>query len=203
MKSVAVACVCLLSIGAGLTVNAQGGQRGQGTPPAPPASTSAEVLAMYNNIANFITRTAAMVPEDKLTWAPTPEVRSYARMFAHIIDDNNGACAAIAGVTPAPARMDTGNNTDGWAANKMAKADIEKALADSVALCQKAFAAVDQSNMMEMQGRRTKIGALIYNTSHINEHYGNLVTYLRLNGMVPPSSQPRGGRGGGTWFNRT
>jgi len=58
-----------------------------------------------------------------------------------------------------------------------------------VALCQKAFAAVDQANMMQMQGRRTKIGALIYNTSHINEHYGNLVTYLRLNGLVPPSSQ--------------
>jgi hypothetical protein len=196
MKSFALTCVCLVSVAAGLTVNAQGGQRGQGTPPAPPTSTSAEVLGMYNNIANFITRTAAMVPEDKMTWAPTPDVRSYARMFAHIIDDNNGACAAIAGVTPPPARMDTGNNNDGWAANKMSKADIEKALADSVALCQKAFAAVDQSNMMEMQGRRTKIGTLIYNTSHINEHYGNLVTYLRLNGMVPPSSQPRGGRGG-------
>ena len=45
------------------------------------------------------------------------------------------------------------------------------------------------------RGTRTKIGMLIYNTSHINEHYGNLVTYLRLNGMVPPSSAP--GRGAG------
>lgn len=170
-----------------------GGARGQGAPVTPPASTSAEVLAMYTNIANFITRAAAMVPADKYTWAPTPEVRSYARMFAHIIDDNNGACSALAGVTPAPPRVDTGNNEAGWAANKMTKADLEKALADSVALCNKAFAAVDQGNMMEMQGRRTRIGALIYNTSHINEHYGNLVTYLRLNGMVPPSSQPRGG----------
>jgi hypothetical protein len=41
------------------------------------------------------------------------------------------------------------------------------------------------------RGNRTKIGALVYNTSHINEHYGNLVTYLRLNGMVPPSSAGR------------
>jgi hypothetical protein len=193
MKSLAAVCVCALSLGAALPALNAAGQRGQGTPPTPPASTSAEVLTMYNNIANFIVRTATMVPADKLTWQPTPEVRSFARLFAHIIDDNNGACAAIAGVTPQPARMDTGNNTDGWAANKMSKADLEKALADSVALCQKAFAAVDQTNMMEMQGRRTKIGMLIYNTSHINEHYGNLVTYLRLNGMVPPSSQPRGG----------
>jgi uncharacterized damage-inducible protein DinB len=194
-KSLCAASLCVLSLSIGLAAQqAAGGRQGAPqAPPTPPASTSAEVLAMYTNIANFIGRTAAMVPADKFTWQPTPEVRSYARLFAHIVDDNNSACAAIAGVTPAPARMDTGNDKDGWAANKMAKADLEKALADSVAVCQKAFAAVDQTNMMEMQGRRTKIGILIYNTSHINEHYGNLVTYLRLNGMVPPSSAPRGG----------
>ena len=163
--------------------------------PAPqtPTSTSAEVASMYNNIAGFIAKSAAMVPADKFTWQPTPEVRSYARMFAHIVDDNNGACAAMAGVTPAPARMDTGA-AGNWAADKMTKADLEKALADSIALCQKAFASVTQANMMESaggRGTRTKIGMLIYNTSHINEHYGNLVTYLRLNGMVPPSSAGR------------
>jgi len=189
-------CLCVALLSAGLSAQTAGGQRGQGTPPAPPtppASTSAEVLGIYTPIANFIVRTSTMVPAEKYTWQPTPEVRSFARLFAHITDDNNGACAALAGVTPAPARVDVGNDKEGWAANKMSKADLEKGLADSVALCTKAFAAVDQTNMMEMQGRRTKIGALIYNTSHINEHYGNLVTYLRLNGMVPPSSAPRGG----------
>ena len=188
-------CFCV-SLSVGLAAQTAGGQRGQGAPqapPTPPASTSAEVLGMYTNIANFIVRTSAMVPAEKYTWQPTPEVRSFARLFAHITDDNNGACSALGGVTPAPARVDVGNDKDGWAANKMTKADLEKALADSVAVCNKAFAAVDQTNMMEMQGRRTKIGALIYNTSHINEHYGNLVTYLRLNNMVPPSSAPRGG----------
>lgn len=192
-KSLCAASLCVLSLSIGVLAQQAPAGRAPAPPPTPPASTSAEVLAMYTNIANFIGRTATMVPADKFTWQPTPEVRSFARLFAHIVDDNNGACAAIAGVTPAPARMDTGNDKDGWAANKMAKADLEKALADSVAVCQKAFAAVDQTNMMEMQGRRTKIGNLIYNTSHINEHYGNLVTYLRLNGMVPPSSAPRGG----------
>lgn len=195
LKSLVLSCVCTLAVTAGVTAQQAGGGR-QGapqTPPTPPASTSAEVLVMYTNITNFIGRTAAMVPADKFNWQPTPEVRTFARLFAHIVDDNNGACAAMAGVTPAPTRLDTGNDKDGWAASKMAKADLERALADSVALCNKAFAAVDQTNMMEMQGRRTKIGALIYNTSHINEHYGNLVTYLRLNGLVPPSSAPRGG----------
>ena len=174
-------------------VQAQGQQAAApAAAPAPqlPTSTSAEVNAFYTNIAGFITRAAAMVPAEKYTWQATPEVRTFARLFAHIVDDNNGACAALAGVTPAPARMDTGT-AGAFAADKMSKADLEKALADSVALCQKAFAAVNQTNMMESaggRGTRTKIGILIYNTSHINEHYGNIVTYMRLNGMVPPSS---------------
>ena len=188
MRKVVVSGVSLAMLMVGVVA-------GQSAPPAPqlPTSTAAEVNAMYTNIGGFIAKSAAMVPADKFTWQPTPEVRSYARMFAHIVDDNNGACAAMAGVTPAPARLDTGS-AGTWAADKMAKADIEKALADSIALCQKAFASVNQTNMMESaggRGTRTKIGALIYNTSHINEHYGNLVTYLRLNGMVPPSSAGR------------
>lgn len=178
-----------------LLAGVAGARQGGGAAPAPqlPASVSAEVNNFYNTIAGYITRTAAMVPAEKYTWQATPEVRSFARLFAHIIDDNNGACAALAGVTPAPPRMDTGS-AGSFAADKMSKADLEKALADSVALCQKAFTAVTPANMMESaggRGTRTKIGILIYNTSHINEHYGNLVTYLRLNGMVPPSSAGR------------
>jgi uncharacterized damage-inducible protein DinB len=191
MRSAVLFVACFAVLG----VSALAGQTPAAAPPAAqlPTSTAAEVNAMYTNIAGFIAKSAAMVPADKFTWQPTPEVRSYARLFAHITDDNNGACAAMAGVTPNPARVDTGA-AGNWAADKMSKADLEKGLADSVALCQKAFAAVNQTNMMESaggRGTRTKIGALIYNTSHINEHYGNLVTYLRLNGMVPPSSAGR------------
>jgi uncharacterized damage-inducible protein DinB len=176
------------------TALAQGQQAAPPAAAAPqaqlPTSTSAEVNAFYTNIAGFITRAAAMVPAEKYTWQPTPDVRTFARLFAHIVDDNNGACAVLAGESPAPARMDTGT-VGNFAANALPKADVEKALADSVARCQKAFAAVNQTNMMESaggRGTRTKIGILIYNTSHINEHYGNIVTYMRLNGMVPPSS---------------
>jgi hypothetical protein len=184
-----VVCVAVLAVGVGAF---QAGGRQAGPPPTPPASVAAEVNGFYTTIAGFIARSAELVPEDKYQWQATPEVRTYARLFAHITDDNNGACSALAGVTPAPARVDTGA-AGNWAADKMSKADLVKGLNDSIALCQKAFGMVDQANMMEMSGRRTKIGNLIYNTSHINEHYGNLVTYLRLNGMVPPSSAPRGG----------
>ena len=192
MKKLGVVTGCIVALAAGAAAK-QGG--GAAPPPQPPASIQAEVNGYYTTITGYIARSAAMVPADMFTFQPTPEVRSFARLFAHIADDNNGACAALAGANPAPGRLDTGS-AGAFAADKMTKADVEKALADSVALCQKAFAAITTANMMEpagARGNRTKLGNLIYNTSHINEHYGNLVTYLRLKGMVPPSSAPRGG----------
>ena len=181
----------------GLTVLGVGVVAGQGqtTAPAqtpPPLATSviAETNGIYTTIAGYISRSLTMVPDAKLTWQPTTEVRSFARLFAHVADDNNAGCAATAGVTPPPSRFDSGTAAP-WPADKMTKAELEKALSDSIATCQKAFASITPANMMEGaggRGNRTKIGFLIYNTSHINEHYGNLVTYLRLNGMVPPSS---------------
>lgn len=154
----------------------------------------AEVQNMFNTLKGYITKAASQFPDDKLTWQPTPAVRSWARLIAHISDDNNGACAVLAGVQR-PARLDT-EDTPNSAANKMTKADLEKALGDSFALCDKAFAAVTDANMLERNGNRSKIGTLIYDTSHINEHYGNIVTYMRLNNMVPPSTAGRAGRSG-------
>jgi hypothetical protein len=158
----------------------------------PPASLVAEVQGIFNGLKVNISKSAALFPEDKLTWQPTPLVRSWARLIAHVSDDNNGACSGVLG-TPRPARLDT-EDTQNSAANKMSKADLEKALADSFALCDKAFAAVTDANMMDRAGNRSKIGTLIYDTSHINEHYGNLVTYMRLNNLVPPSTAARGGK---------
>lgn len=190
-KSAVIAACCASFVTAAAAQQARQG----GAPTPPPESVSAEVNGFYTRIAGFITRSAEMVPEEKYTWAPTPEVRSFARLFGHIVDDNNGACWANAGLTAAPARLDNPANNDS-AAQKMSKADLVKALQDSSALCEKAFKAVNNTNMMEIPGGRgrTRIGTLIYNTSHVNEHYGNIVTYMRLQGMVPPSSG--GGRGG-------
>src|SRR5690349_3220202 len=195
-KSLGVCAMCVTALGVWLgafQAAGQAGRQGAAPPPVqPPASVIAEVNGFYTPIATYIVKSAEMVPADKYTWQPTPEVRTYARLFAHITDDNNGACAVLAGEAQAPARVDTGA-AGNWAADKMSKDDLVKGLAASVERCQKAFTMVTTENMMQMNGRRTRIGSLIYNTSHINEHYGNLVTYLRLNGMVPPSSAPRGG----------
>jgi uncharacterized damage-inducible protein DinB len=163
-------------------------------PPPPLPGLVGEVKTMYTNVQNFIVRAAEEFPADKLIWQPTPAVRSWARLIGHIIDDNNGACWAIAGDAQAPPRVDTADNQDS-PANKLSKDDLVKGLKESVERCQKAFAAVTEANMGERvtpTGRRSKIGTLMYNTSHTNEHYGNITTYMRLNNLVPPSSAGRG-----------
>jgi hypothetical protein len=162
--------------------------------PRPLPTLVVEVQTIFNNIKSNMTKAADQFPEDKYGWSPTPDVRTWGGLLSHIIDDNNGACFLLAGETAAQPRLDSGGKpTD--AGKGMTKAAIVTALADSFARCDKAFAAVTTENMLERNGtgNRSKIGALIYDTQHINEHYGNIVTYMRLQGMVPPSSAPRGG----------
>jgi len=184
-----VICVAVLAVGA-----AARQQTAAPAQPRPLPTLVVEVQTIFNNIKNNMTKAADQFPEDKYSWSPTPEVRTWAGLLSHIVDDNNGACFLLAGETAAQPRLDNGGKpTD--AGKDMKKADIVEALAESFARCDKAFAAVTTENMLERNGtgNRSKIGALIYDTQHINEHYGNIVTYMRLQGMVPPSSAPRGG----------
>lgn len=77
---------------------------------------------------------------------------------------------------------------------KTTKADLSKALAESFAYCDKVFAGMTDATGAKtvkfmMGGDMAKLSILSFNTAHDWEHYGNLVTYMRLNKMVPPSSQ--------------
>ena len=187
-----------LAITTVMVLSASGALRGQQPaapqqPPPPLPGVIAEVKNHYTTIQNNIIKAAEQFPADKLTWQPTPAVRSWARLIGHITDDNNYSCAQLAGEAQPPARVDPVDNQDS-PANKLSREELVRGLRESVARCDKAFAAVNESNMGERAtstGRRSKFFTLIYNTSHTNEHYGNIVTYLRLNNLVPPSSAPR------------
>lgn len=192
MKRFGIAAAAAVSLSVSLGAQAPAGQ--PQPPPAPLPGVVTEVKTIYTNVHNYITKAVEQFPADKLTWQPTPAVRSWARLIGHITDDNNGACFLLAGDAQRPARVDTADTVDS-AANKLSKDDLLKGYKESVERCQKAFAAVTEANMAERNGPaggRSKIGSLIYNTSHTNEHYGNIVTYMRLNNMVPPSTTPRG-----------
>jgi uncharacterized damage-inducible protein DinB len=179
--------------------------KGQAAPPAqappPLAPLLTQVHDMYTPLKTNFTKAADMFPEGKYNWSPTPEVRTWSQLFLHVVDDNYIFCTPITGDPKPPTYDDEGKPTD--AAKNLKKADVVKMLADSFAVCDHAFTLVSADNMNDRItpiSRRSKIGALMYSVQHISEHYGNAVTYMRLNGLVPPSSQPAPGRGRGSAF---
>jgi len=152
---------------------------------APPNPLSADLKSTWNQIKGNIAKSAEKMPEENYAFKPTPEVRSYGQLIAHIADANYMICGAAKGEQKAM----------GIEKSKTSKADLIAALAESAAYCDSAFDALTDASAAEtvrMFGReRTRMGALQMNVAHDFEHYGNLVTYLRMKGLVPPSSEPR------------
>jgi uncharacterized damage-inducible protein DinB len=135
---------------------------------------------------DYILRAAEQMPEADYSFRPTPEVRSFGQLIGHIAGGQNLFCARALG--------ERGVSEDSIEKTKTTKAELVEALRKSNEYCERAYAQSDSDamGMTKMFGRDvTKLYALGLNASHISEHYGNLVTYMRLKGMVPPSSQPR------------
>jgi uncharacterized damage-inducible protein DinB len=148
----------------------------------------ASIKAQHDAVKGYILKTAEMLPENLYSWRPTPDVRSFGLLFGHIADATNGICGGAGGA-----------KVDALGAEKSmtSKAQLTKALADAFAACDKAIAAMDDKQAMEttkffIGGQSTRGMIIAFNTAHNNEHYGNLVTYLRLNKIVPPSSAGSG-----------
>jgi uncharacterized damage-inducible protein DinB len=145
---------------------------------------TASAKAQFDMIKANVLKTANKVGPELYSFKPTPEVRSLGEILGHVADANFGICAAAAGEKP----------TQGGFEKKTAKADIVKGLTDSIAYCDKVIASLSDSTggaaVPFFGGQMPKLSIVYFNISHNNEHYGNLVTYMRLKGIVPPSSEP-------------
>lgn len=141
--------------------------------------------ALQNQVSGVILRSAEKMPEEHFSFKPTPDVRSFGALLGHIADAQYLFCSAVIGEkNPAP----------GVEKTKSSKADLTQALKDGFAYCDKAYAIADSDAATAVKffgGERTKLNVLSFNTSHNYEHYGNLVTYMRMKGLVPPSSEGR------------
>jgi uncharacterized damage-inducible protein DinB len=146
------------------------------------------IKAQLAQIKNPVIRTAEKVGEDLYAFKPTPEVRSLGQLIAHIADGNFGICAAASGMKPPMSGVEKSTQGNG-------KAALQKALAASFEFCEQGLAAMDDKKGAEVikmfLGMQPRLGVFAFNNSHVNEHYGNLVTYMRLKGIVPPSSEPK------------
>jgi len=158
-----------------------------------PVSMSADLNQKYNAIKNNITKAAEAMPEDAYSFEPSKEERNFGAWVAHVADSQAGSCSGIAGQ-----RKNIG------AASKTSKADLIAALKESFDICDAVYSGTTDANMNEMVasfGGQTPRAAALYGTIiHDNECYGSMAVYLRLKGIVPPSTEAqagRGGRGGG------
>ncbi len=159
---------------------AQPPQAGQAAP-----SMLTESKGNYTGIKNNLMRMAEKMPAEMYDFKPVPEIRSFGETIAHVADSQARMCSAL-----------TGEQKSVDAANKKTKDELVAAFKASFDICDAAWDATTDANAAQAapgRGNRTRLGALIYNTTHDNEEYGYLAVYMRLKGLVPPSSDRAGG----------
>jgi uncharacterized damage-inducible protein DinB len=152
---------------------------------APKASAVADVQANWGSVRDYLVQSAVDMPEAKYSYRPTASVRTFGEILAHVAGSQSMYCAIALGEQPAA--------EDAVESRKLGKDALIAALKKSNEDCARAYAQDDASaaGMVDVFGsQRSRLYALMANAAHDSEHYGNLVTYLRMNGMVPPSSQP-------------
>jgi len=153
--------------------------------PGPTEPLSRALFAQYNAIKRNLTESAQKVSEADYVFQPTKDVRSFAQMFDHIANTQFTYCAIAKG--------EANPNKDDFEKTATTRTAVIKALADSFAYCDTVYATLTDARALELiksgQNEVPRASRLISNISHDNEHYGNLVTMMRLKGMVPPSTE--------------
>ena len=154
-------------------------------PQAASAQTvTSSLLGLFEITKDNIMASAQMLDEELYAFRPTDEVRSMGELFAHIANAQYTFCAAAAGES-SPA-------TENFEQTRTTKASIIEALEMGFGYCEGVYSRMtDQMGANGVQffgGQNTAHGVLAFNSAHNYEHYGNLVTYMRLNGITPPSS---------------
>ncbi|MEO6525288.1 MAG: DinB family protein [Gemmatimonadaceae bacterium] len=152
---------------------------------AAPASVMSDVRQLWTQSTEYLARSAAAVPDSLYSFRPTAAVRTFGQLIGHVAGTQNLLCAVSLGEKTLPAE-------DEIEKSATTKAALVQALAASNAKCTRAYAQVDAAvgGIVDVFGRPgTRRSALMLNATHNFEHYGNVITYMRMNGMVPPSSQ--------------
>ena len=144
---------------------------------------SKETKGLYTNVKGNILKSAEKMPEASYSFKPSPDVRNYGEVLGHIADSQYFFCGAAKGESK-DSKVEKEVKT---------KEGLVAELKKSFAYCDAAYDSLTDSNgamMMKFgKGERSMTGILNFNVAHDFEHYGNLVTYLRIKGVVPPSSE--------------
>jgi uncharacterized damage-inducible protein DinB len=173
----AAALVPALSLGAQEMQHAQHGQQhGIGM---------ASVKPLYESIKGFILRSAEVMPAEHFAFRPAEGVRTYGELLGHVANASYMFCATAKG-EKSPSTTDFEKVTS--------REELQAGLRAAFEYCDSAYQmdemkAMEETTMFGQKGSR--LWVLNFNVAHDNEHYGNLVTYMRIKGVTPPSSQGR------------
>ena len=137
----------------------------------------------YEAVRDLMLRTAHGVPATVLAYRPTEEVRSFGELLGHVANASFAFCSAALG-EDSPASTNYEEVAD--------QAGLAAGLEEAFAYCDRAHSELAGPRLMEevsLFGQNgSRLWVLVFNATHTWEHYGNLVTYMRLNDIVPPSS---------------
>jgi uncharacterized damage-inducible protein DinB len=149
-------------------------------------SMASVAKTMHANVRRNLAEAAAAMPDADYPFKPTPEVRSFGQVIGHVINTNYFFCAQALG-EKSPGTQDYEKVT--------VKASLVKALEASLAYCDNVYNLTTDATFQTLvkvsapSRQQTPRGmVLMFNTAHNEEHYGNLVVYMRLKGHVPPST---------------
>ena len=152
-----------------------------------PQPITASLRTLWDGAKKNIVESVEVMSEANFSFRPVETVRTYGQILGHLAGANYVICSAAKG-EKTPHAEDAFEKLP-------TKAAIAKALNESIAYCDAVFAAADDRKLAEAidmpfgMGKDARSRALVLNIGHLNEHYGNLVTYMRIKGIVPPSSR--------------
>jgi hypothetical protein len=147
-------------------ITREGGEAAAGQQPG--QDVAGELRKGFDEVSGWVSKAADLVPADKYAYQPVKTIRTFGQLIAHITDSYNFYCARAAGRNVEWSDPAEKGKTD--------KATVVPQLKKALEGCNAAYAAPAQ------------IGPALGNVAHTSLHYGNIITYLRLMGMVPPSS---------------
>ena len=187
-----MAAATLLTLGLAQTGSAQG-QQGRGAPPAAPTITTlaGDVQADWAIHKDLLVNAADAMPADKFGYKPTPAQRSYGEQIMHVVGADQSVVGMLGGKTPAPAIN----------LKAATKADVMTALRQSMDYWEVVLKEFTDQQLNErvttpassfLGPSASRLRLVYVSMSHSLDIYGQMVVYLRLNGIVPPASR-RGG----------
>jgi uncharacterized damage-inducible protein DinB len=170
----------LLLLATALVVAAPAGSSAQN---ANPLTANAKI--QFGALTGFVIRSAEKVPDELYSFRATPEVRTMAQLYGHIADALFSMCSTAGGAKPPRTGIEKAVS---------AKPELVAALKEGVTYCNSVFNEMNDQKGAEAVpfffGPTPRLSVLYFAVTHTYEHYGNLVTYMRLKNIVPPSSEP-------------